>query len=172
MGMAPEGPDPLLEICDQAVVQTIMASRAPSTRALYANRWKSFSEWCDVRGEVPESTSVPFILRFLQSLLDRKLSASTLKVYVAAISARHGRVGGQTVGSHTLVSRFLKGAQRQNPPQVARVPSWDLPLVLEALRLPPFEPLERAELRYLSAKVAFLLAMASPKCVGELHALP
>lgn len=42
---------------------------------------------------------MPIILRFLQTLLEKKLSASTLKVYVAEILAMHSRVGNQTVGS-------------------------------------------------------------------------
>ncbi len=80
IGMAPEGPDPLLMACDQEVVQTIMDLRAPSTKALYANRWKIFAEWCRAHKEVPERSSVPMILHFLQPLLERKLSASTLRV--------------------------------------------------------------------------------------------
>ena len=169
--MAPEGPDPLLSQCDQAVIQTILDARAPSTQALYANRWKLFSQWCGVNREVPESCSVPVILRFLQSLMEKKLSASTLKVYVAAISAKHSKVDNQTVGSHTLVTRFLRGVRRRNPPQAVKHPSWDLTLVLEALRHPPYEPLGQSELKWASAKLAFLLAMASAKRVGELHAL-
>ena len=104
MGLALEGPDPLIMECDQEVVQTIMDSRAPSTRALYANRWKIFAKWCEVQKEKPECSSVPMILRFLQSLLEWKLCASTLGVYVAAISSRHIKVDGQTVGSHSLVA--------------------------------------------------------------------
>lgn len=37
--------------------------------------------------------------------------------------------------------------------------------------LPPFEPLEQVDLKYLSLKVAFLLAITSAKRVGELQAL-
>ena len=102
MGLALEGPDTLIMECDKEVVQTIIDSRAPSTRALYANRWKIFAKWCEAQREVPECSSVPVILRFLQSLLEKKLSASTLRVYVAAISSRHIKVDSQTVGSHSL----------------------------------------------------------------------
>ncbi|KAG7255920.1 hypothetical protein CRUP_022228 [Coryphaenoides rupestris] len=41
----------------------------------------------------------------------------TLKVYVSAISAEHARVENHTVGSHRLVSLFLKGALRLRPPR-------------------------------------------------------
>ncbi|KAK0135470.1 hypothetical protein N1851_028681 [Merluccius polli] len=68
-----------------------------------------------MQGEVPERCSVPIILRFLQDRLETKLAVSILRVYIAAISAQHVRVGNQTVGSHSLVTRFLKGAQRQTP---------------------------------------------------------
>ncbi|KAK0152194.1 hypothetical protein N1851_006426 [Merluccius polli] len=50
-----------------------------------------------------------------------------------------------TVGSHTLVTRFLKGTQRLRPPQRSQTPSWDLPLVLEVLCQHPFETLENIE---------------------------
>lgn len=69
------------------------------------------------------------------------------------------------------MSLFLKGAQRLRPRSLVRVPSWDLPLVLAALRGPPFEPLARADLRWLTVKTAFLLAIVSAKRVSELHAL-
>ncbi|KAK0139820.1 hypothetical protein N1851_023263 [Merluccius polli] len=98
-------------------------------------------------------------------------SHSTLKVYVAAISSLHNRVDGATVGRHRLVSLFLRGALRLRPPTAMRAPAWDLPLVLEALSSPPFEPLGQVKLKWLSMKAAFLLAITSAKQVGELHAL-
>jgi len=69
------------------------------------------------------------------------------------------------------VSLFLRGALRLRPPTATRAPTWDLPLVLEALSSPPFEPLGQGGLKWLSMKTAFLLAITSAKRVGELHAL-
>lgn len=43
--------------------------------------------------------------------------------------------------------------------------------MLNSLRAPPFEPLDQADIKWLSFKTAFLLAMASGKRVGELQAL-
>ncbi|KAE8299768.1 hypothetical protein D5F01_LYC02185 [Larimichthys crocea] len=144
------GPDSLLDFCDQAVVQTIVSACTASTRLLYANRWKLFAGWCGSQDVDPEHCSLPVLLKDLQTLLDKGLSASTIKVYVAAISARHAFVDGRSVGSHALVARFLKGALRLRPPHAVQVPSWDLPVVLEALCSPPFEPLEHADLMWLS----------------------
>ncbi|KAL0198781.1 hypothetical protein M9458_007321, partial [Cirrhinus mrigala] len=65
---------------------------------------------------------------------------------------------------------FLRGARRLNPPRPPSVPSWDLSLVLTALRQAPFEPLQSVELKFLSIKTLLLLALASIKRVGDLHA--
>ncbi len=107
--------------------------------------------------EVPESSSVPIIVHFFAVFAGKK--ALCLRVYVAAISARHIGVDNQTMGSHTLVTRFFKGAQWRTPLQAVKVPSWSL----DTLCFPPFELLEQSGLKWLSAKVDFLLAMASAK---------
>ena len=60
---------------------------------------------------------------------------------------------------------------RLRPPQAQRAPAWDLSLVLDALCLPPFEPLAQTELMWVSARSAFLLAITSAKHVWELHDL-
>ena len=171
MGLAPAGPHPLLRDCGEGVKNTILNARAPSTRLQYENKWKTFSNWCAHGNHDPVHCSVPTALEFLQSLLDGGRSPSTLRVYVAAISCQHTHFEGVTLGSHKLVSLFLKGAARLRPPRTPRAPAWDLPLVLDALSLPPFEPLAQAGLRWLSIKTAFLLAITTAKRVGELHAL-
>ena len=58
-----------------------------------------------------------------------------------------------------------------NPPRPPSVPIWDLSLVLEALKAFPFEPLDSVDLKYLSLKTVFLIALSSVKRVGDLHAL-
>lgn len=122
-------------------------------------------------GEDPASCTVATILEFLQSLLEDGHTPSTLRVYVAAISLRHVLVENATVGCQWLVSSFLRGALRLRPPAAPRVPAWDLSLVLDVLSSSPFEPLAQADLKWLSMKTAFLLAVTSAKRVGELHAL-
>nr|XP_061795427.1 uncharacterized protein LOC133586985 [Nerophis lumbriciformis] len=106
-----------------------------------------------------------------RSLLDIGRSPSTLKVYVAAISAHHAKVSGGSVGNHGLVATFLKGALRLHPRRCPRAPVWDLQLVLDSLCRPPFEPMDAAGPQWAARKAAFLLAVASAKRVGELHAL-
>ncbi|KAL0177571.1 hypothetical protein M9458_026465, partial [Cirrhinus mrigala] len=110
-------------------------------------------------------------LHVWQDCLDAGRTPSTLKVYVAAISAFHVPIGDRSVGRHHLVTSFLRGARRLRPFRPNMVPVWDLSLVLSALAEPPFEPLLSAELKVLSFKTALLLALACGKRVGDLHAL-
>lgn len=140
VGLASGGPEPQLIGLSAPVCHTILNARAASTRLQYGNRWKLFSQWCAGRSENPVACPVSTILEFLQSLLDVGRSPSTLKVYVAAISCHHEKVDNATVGSHKMVSLFLRGACRLCSPMVPRAPVWDLPLVLEPLCRPPFEP--------------------------------
>lgn len=152
------------------MLNTLTEARAPSTRRLYAQKWSIFSDWCTTKDLNPNTCEVEHILSFLQEMLDSGRAPSTLKVYVAAITANHALIAGRTVGKHDLIIKFLRGARRLNPPRPNTVPSWDLSTVLKALRGPPFEPLEQADLRALSFKTALLLALASVKRVGDLHA--
>ncbi len=100
----------------ERVLNTISEARAPSTRRLYALKWSVFSTWCLNRDENPSTSELAVVLSFLQELLDKGRSHSTLKVFVAAIAAFHAPIAGQSVGRDNSVVRFLKGARRLNPP--------------------------------------------------------
>ncbi len=155
----------------ESIQNTISQARAPSTRRLYTLKWSVFSAWCSTRGTDLFSCDILLILSFLQELLDKGHSPSTLKVYVAAIAASHAPIAGQSVGRNNIVVRFLKGSRRLNTPRPLTVPTWDLPTVLRALKSPPFEPLQSVYLRPLSLKTALLLALAWVKQMGDLQAL-
>ncbi len=89
---------------------------------------------------------------------------------MAAIAANHDPVEGKSVGKHDWVIRFLRGARRLNPPRPPSIPSWDMSLVLRATQQGPFELLQTVETKFLSMKTLLLLALASIKRVGDLHA--
>ncbi len=145
-------------------------ARAPSTRRAYALKWNLFIEWCFSHHEDPRRCSIRAVLSFLQQGLEHRLSPSTLKVYVAAISTHHDPVEGRSVGKHDLVVRFLRGARRLNPPWPPSLLSWDLALVLRVLQTAPFEPLQSVEFKFLSMKTLLLTALPSIKRVGDLQA--
>ncbi len=138
-------------------------------------KWKfslQFSRLGEKDRDLDSVTSdVSVVLSFLQDMLDKQRSSSTIKVYAAAIAAFHAPIAGRSVGRNSAVVHFIRAARRMNPPRPRTVPPWDLPTVLRALKGPPFEPLQSTSLRLLSFKTALLLALASVKQVGDLQAL-
>ena len=152
------------------VVTTMLARRGDSTYKKYNQCWRAYHSWCEQRNENSFSASAVVILQFLQSLLDAGRACSTLRVYASAISAFHFGVHGIPVGQLPAVSRFLAGSARIRPPPVT-LPGWSLQPVLQALCTGPWEPLETVDLKFLTLKTVFLLAVTSARRVSELQAL-
>ncbi|KAI2645918.1 hypothetical protein H4Q32_025265 [Labeo rohita] len=159
MGVAPEGAHLVASGLSTEVVETILQFRAPSTRKLYALKWKLFTSWCGHHQQDPVNCPVGRVLQYLQDRFSAGLAHSTLKLYVAAISAYHAPLGGMSVGKDPLVVRFLHGALRLRPPVRPRVLSCDLAVVLVALCWPPFEPIKESSDYHLSIKTVLLLAL-------------
>lgn len=153
------------------VIETIQNARASSTRSIYSSKWCVFGEWCHEKQIIPFQCSVVELLCFLQDLLDKRRAFSTIKVYLAAISACHVGFGDKPAGQHPLVCRFMRGARRTLPVSRPLVPLWDLSVVLDALSHHPFEPIGAVGLKFLSLKTTLLLALTTAKRVSELQAL-
>ena len=155
------------------VIATIESARAASTRTLYDIRWRAFDSWCSEQSPSLVSFLAPIgdVLRFLQDRLDAGLSFSTIKVWLAAISACHVGYDGKRVSEHPYVAPFMRGVKRLRASSRPLFPAWDLAVVLRGLLRPPFEPLESADLRVLSLKAVLLVALTTAKRVSDLHAL-
>lgn len=153
------------------VISTIQAARRASTNHIYNATWRAFSAWCRHRRTLPTSASIINILDFLQDGLKLGLSPNTLRRQVSAISSILTCGSSESVSSHPLIRSFLRGASNLRPPTIHRFPTWDLTKVLSALTRPPFEPLQEVSLKFLSFKVAFLIAITSARRISELAAL-
>ncbi len=103
--LASEGTQLIDSSLSTKVLETILHSRAPSTRKLYALKW-IFTSWCSDHQLDPVNCPVGTVLEFLQDRFTAGLAPSTLKVYVAAISAYHIPLGGMSLGKDPLVFRF------------------------------------------------------------------
>ncbi len=112
VGLASEGAQLIDSGLSTEDVETILNSRAPSTRKLYALKWKVFPSWRNDHQLDPVNCPVGTVLEFLQDRFTAGLAPSTLKVYVAAISAFHIPLGGMSLGKDPLVSRFLRATLR------------------------------------------------------------
>ena len=59
---------------------------------------------------------------------------------------------------------------RDRPKSSRNLPKWNLSVVLNELTKAPFEPMKDTDLKHLTLKTAFLLALASGKRRNEIHA--
>ena len=69
-----------------------------------------------------------------------------------------------------IVHRLLSSFQRDCPKSSRNLPKWNLSVVLNELTKAPFEPMKDTDLKHLTLKTAFLLALASGKRHSKIHA--
>ncbi len=68
-------------VLPERVLNTMAVARAPSTRCYYALKWSISSAWCQDRDLDPVTSDVSVVLSFLQGILNKQRSSSTIKVY-------------------------------------------------------------------------------------------
>ena len=142
-----------------------------SSSRLYQSRWKIFCGWCRGRSVAPVNASVPVVVDFLIHLRqDKGLSVSAVKGYCSALNSVLALKGRDLATSREITTLLRSFARSVNPVEL-RPPAWDVSLVLQSLTGAPYEPLRTCEERFLAQKTLFLLALASAKRIGELHAL-
>ena len=66
--------------------------------------------------------------------------------------------------------RLLSSFHRDRPKSSRNLPKWNLSIVLNELTKASFEPMKDTDLKHLTLKTAFLLALASGKRHSEIHA--
>ena len=142
-----------------------------SSSRFYQSRWKIFCGWCRGRSVAPVNASVPVVVDFLIHLRqDKGLSVSAVKGYCSALNSVLALKGLDLAASREIMTLLRSFARSVNPVEL-RPPAWDVSLVLQSLTGAPYEPLRTCEERFLAQKTLFLLALASAKRIGELHAL-
>jgi len=156
----------------QQVADRIPRSVRPSSSSIYASRWKIFCDWCVGRQIDPVEAPVTIIADFLLYLFkDKGLSPSTVSGYKSAIANVFSSHGRGDIGADRTLSALLRGFYIEKPRSKSLFPQWNLALVLDSLLGVPYEPLHRADLKFLTYKCVFLLALATGRRRGDIHAL-
>ena len=94
---------------------------------------------------------------------------STIECYRTAIAYTLGNTK-QNISNNVDIARLIASFYRDKPKSSRNIPKWNLSVVLHRLSQPPFEPQEQADLKFLTWKVVFLLALGSGKRRSEIHA--
>ena len=143
-----------------------------STLKQYESRWKLYVSWCETNEVSPVDPTIPQLADFLTYLFkERNLLPKSVEVYRSAISRVIKSHSGVDVGHDCHLNQLIDGMYRRKPAVRKMIPSWDLVLVLEALRSAPFEPCNQVSPKFLTLKTVFLTALATGLRRSELHAL-
>ena len=152
------------------VAERIAAPQSSSTRTIYKSKWALFEKWCRENLVDFSSPSVKYILDFFMYLYqDLNRCPSTIDGYRTAIVDTLGPAGHHIAQSSDL-HRLLSSFNRDHPKSSRNLPKWDLSVVLNELTKAPFEPMKDTDLKHLTLKTAFLLALASGKRHSKIHA--
>ena len=130
-----------------------MSSWRSGTQAQYKSAWSKWSSLCSEKQEDPVSCDISCFLEYLSELFDNGLQ------YRSAISASHLSVDGSSIGSHQLVSRFMKGIFELRPPQPRVSTTWNVGTVLRYLK--KFHQAKTLSLNMLTLKLVMLSALVS-----------
>ena len=105
---------------------------------------------------------------FMYLYQDLNRRPSTIVGYRTAIVDTFGPAGHHIAQSSDL-HRLLSSFHRDRPKGSRNFPKWNLSVVLNEFTKAPFEPMKDTDLKHLTSKTAFLLALASGKRSG-IHA--
>lgn len=149
----------------------LKSSWRAGTKQDYNSKYKRFSRWCNQREINVFSATVSQCADFLADLFHEGLQYRTISGYRSMLSTILPPIKDTPIGQHPHIIRILKGVFNERPPQTRLLPEWDLHLVLEMLQKSPFEPLSKANLKCLTYKTIFLVAITTFRRVGDLQAL-
>ena len=135
----------------------IMASWRASTAKQYQihlSRWEMF---CKSRNINKYDASIENGIDFLASLYEKGLGYRAINTASSALSSVHDLPGGNTFGTHPLVTRFLKGVFELKPSLPRYAIIWDVGTVLQYLQTLP--PIPELTLKTLTKKLTMLLCL-------------
>ena len=152
------------------VAERIAAPQRSSTRTIYKSKWALFEKWCrenSVDFSTPSVKQISDFFMYLYQDLNRR--PSTIDGYRIAIVDTLGPTA-HHIAHNADLHRLLSSFHRDRPKSSRNLPKWNLSVVLNELTKSPFEPMKDTDLKYLTLKTAFLLALASGKRRSEIHA--
>ena len=115
----------------------------------------------------PSVKQISDFFMYLYQDLNRR--PSTIDGYRTAIIDTLGPTA-HHIAHNPDLHRLLSSFHRDRPKSSRNLPKWNLSVVLNELTKAPFEPMKDTDLKHLTLKTAFLLALASGKRRSEIHA--
>lgn len=152
----------------EGATNIIMASWRTGTQKQYHTYQTKWTKYCNEREYDSYYPTVAIVLDFLNSLFQSGLSYSALNTARSALSSVV-TLGKHPLGSHPLVSRFLKGVYELRTPTCRYNYIWDVTGTLSYLRC--LHPLGELSLKDLTLKLTMLIALVSAQRIQSLSLL-
>ena len=153
----------------ERVSKIIFALWRPGTEKHYQSAWRKSNSWCEERSVNSISCPVTEILSFLSDLYYNGMQYRTINLYRNAISVAHAPVDGCVIGSHPIVSRFMKDILQLRMPTLKYLLTWDVSVVLGYLK--SMSPKNSLSLKQSALKLAMLMELISFNRYDSLHKL-
>ena len=142
------------------LAERIAAPQRSSTRTIYKSKWALFERWCRenlVDFSTPYVKQVSDFFMYLYQDLNRR--PLTIDRYRTPIVDTPGPTRLHISQSSDL-NRLLTSFHRDCPKSSRNLPKWNLSVALNELTKAPFEPMKNTDLKHLTLKTTFFLALA------------
>ena len=156
-------------VSDETVQLLSEHFRRPGTNTAYNSAWDQWTSWVLQRGYDPFQAPVAIVADYLTNRFRKGDQYRTINSHRSAISAFHIQVDGIKVGQHELVKDVMKSIFHARPPQPKYQYVWDVDVVLDFIK--SLGSNESISDKFLTWKLAMLLALTSGSRSSELHAL-
>ena len=116
------------------------------------------------------TTTAPVVADFLTYLFEvKKLAVTSITGYRSMLTTTLRELTGTELSGNLLLSKLLASFSIERSWDRDPLPTRDLALVLSQLHRGPYEPLQSASMKFLSGKVAFLVALATANRRSDLR---
>ena len=119
----------------------------------------------------PVTAPVTAIADFFVELFKEGLTPATIKGYRTSLTSVLSKLGRGDIISDKSLGDLITAMSIKKPKTARVLPTWDLGLILQVLKDTSYEALKNADLKHLTLKTVFLVAMASESRRNELQAL-
>ena len=137
----------------------ILQSWSAGTQKQYQPYIAKWHRFCAEREINPYNPPLNIVRNFLVHLHNQDLEYTIINTARNAISAIILPQGTTTIGSHPIISRFMKGIYRSKPPRPEYQTTWDVQPVLTYLS--SLGTADNLDLKTLSLKLLMLVALVS-----------
>ncbi len=153
----------------EGIKEILYSSCSEKTWQQYDSVLRKYINFCQINfvNHNPWKPNITIVLEFLYFLYNNGLGYVSLNSARSALSTVLGRIDEFSLGSHPIITRFMKGISRVRPSKAKYNITWDPQEVLDYLQ--SLNDNENLSVRDMSKKLVALMLLGSGQRVQTLH---